>query len=310
MEASFAALGEGVILGTMPRYLERFGKANAAYMNKHFVQCTPEHGAVAALTPMNYISRITDTPFDMPVATRSTATKRLRSCEFLDAFEDRGDFPKAMICQLHRAAYQGSVNGTVKAPEDGYDVSLGSRILFGDDHCDFIVKARTARPDEPDTECKGRALPNEEERADLAYGFYTFILTSFVDYLTHHLPADRVQEILRDCAQRVGGKVYALMDAVGLLSQDSKEAAAAVLRMGGRMVEAGDELVVTACPQAEHIRATASHDAERQNEVCLNACRLCKHLVQGAVSQVSRGTKVDRDDALSVNDPSCRFRLT
>lgn len=310
MEASFAALGEGVILGTMPAYLERFGKANAQYMNRHFVECHPEHGATSSLTPMNFISRITDTPFDMVTARRDTATKRLKSCEFLDAFDSRGQFPKTMICMLHKAAYQGSVNGTLPAESPGYDVEVASRILFGDPHCDFVVTARDDLPADPDKECPTKSVPSGDERENLAYGFYTFILTSFVDYLTHHLPREQVQEILRDCAAQVGGKVYALMDAVGLLSKDAPDAATQVLRLGGRTVERdGADVTVTACPQAPHIANTAQHDPERQREVALNACRLCKNLVQGAVNQVAPGCRVERDGALSVGDPSCGFRV-
>ena len=311
MEASFQAVGEGAILGTMPAYLERFGHQNAVWMNRHFVKCHAEEGAVSALTPMNYVSRVTKTPFEMPKATKNEAVKRLKVCEFQDAFEGRGDFPKAMMCLLHKAAYQGSVNGTLGEGDPGYRVDLQSRILFGDDHCDFAVTSRTDRGAGGDKECKGKDLPSEEELAWLSYGFYTFLLTSFVDYLTKHLGQAHVEQILRDCANKVGGKVYALMDAVGLLPDDGPGAAAAVLRIGGRtFVQEGDAVTVTACPQAEHIRATsAPNTPEDRERVRANACRLCKNLVAGAVDQVCPGAKVTRTSALALGDDDCRFRV-
>ena len=316
MEKSFEALGEGTVLGTLPTYAERFGAMNAVYMGRHFVRCDPGVGAVSALTPLNVVSRVTGTGFDMPQQTRARAVKRLRACEFLDAFEDRGEFPKAMMCLLHRATYQGSVNATL-AHDDGYEVDLRTRILFGDPHCEFVVRSRGPRPDAPDRECEVTRQPAPDECDDLSYSFYTFLLTSFVDYLTNHLPEDTVHGILRSCAAEVGSKVYGLMDAVGALPRDPADAARAVLRMGGREFApdgdgAGRDLRVTHCPQAAHIIATAkgNDDPDAARAVRENACRLCKNLVQGAAERVSPGCRVGRRTSLALGDGDCHFTVT
>lgn len=314
MEKSFEVLGEGTVLGTLPQYAQRFGAMNAVYMGRHFVRCDPGVGAVSALTPLNVVSRVTGTAYDMPQRTRARAVKRLRTCEFLEAFEDRGDFPKAMMCLLHRATYQGSVNATLEE-DDGYEVDLRTRILFGDPHCEFVVRSRGPRPDAPDQECEVIRQPAPEECDDLSYGFYTFLLTSFVDYLTNHLPPKTVHDILRSCAAEVGSKVYGLMDATGTLPRDPEGAARALLRLGGR--EFGEPpgergLRVTSCPQAAHIVATAkgNDDPDVARAVRENACRLCKNLVQGAVDRVAPGCRVERHTALTLGDDHCRFTVT
>lgn len=314
MEKSFETMGEGAVLGTLPAYSERFGAMNAIYMGRNFVRCDPSVGAVSALTPLNVISRVTGTDFDMPQQNRARAVKRLKNCEFLDAFKDRGEFPKAMMCLLHKATYQGSVNSTLQE-KDGYEVDLRTRILFGDPHCDFVVRSRSPRPDAPDQECEVTRQPAPEECDDLSYGFYTFLLTSFVDYLTNHLPADTVHDILRACAAEVGSKVYGLMDATGTLPQDPVHAARAVLRMGGREFQPGPpespDMRVASCPQAAHIITTSkgNEDPEAARAVRENACRLCKNLVQGAVDRVAPGCNVVRKTALTLGDDDCHFSV-
>ncbi len=312
MQKSFDVLGEGVVLGTLPSYTERFGQTNAVYMNRNFVRCDPGAGAVSALTPLNVVSRVTGTEFDMTETSKRRAVKRLHSCEFLDAFEDLGHFPKAMICALHRGTYLGSVNAGL-APEDGYDVDLRTRILFGDPHCEFVVRSRKQRSESPDTECEVQRQPAPGECDDLSYGFYTFLLTSFVDYLTNHLPAETVHDILRTCAAEVGTKVYGLMDAAGMLPKDPVEAAAVVLKTGGRTFENSKpgEISVKTCPQATHIIATSKGNEDEQvaQAVRENACRLCKNLVAGAVDQVANGARVERDSSLALGDNHCKFRI-
>ncbi|MGB1587010.1 MAG: hypothetical protein ACPHID_08225 [Thermoplasmatota archaeon] len=301
MESSFEAVGEGTILASMPAYMERFGRDNAQWMSQRF-GTEPPRGAGSALSAMNFISQVTDTPYDMVEATRGHAIKRLKTCEFRDAFENRGDFPKTMMCLLHRAAYQGSVNGLVPAAE-GFDVQIKSRILFGDDHCDFDVTARGGMDVTKDEGKLPEEKPTQEEQAWLAYGFYTFLLTSFIDYLTHHLPSDQVEQMIRECGRKVGAKVQHLLDPLGVLPEDDAGKARTVLELGGRQF--GDGLQVRACPQAAHIIATTAPDApELQQRVRENACRLCKHFVAGAL-----GKDVERDGAIALGDAHCGFRL-
>ncbi len=313
MQKSFDVLGEGVVLGTLPAYTERFGATNAVYMNRHFVRCDPSAGAVSALTPLNVVSRVTGTDFDMTESTKRRAVKRLKSCEFLSAFHNLGDFPKAMICSLHRGTYLGSVNAGLK-PEEGYDVDLRTRILFGDPHCEFVVRSRSPRPESPDKECEVQRPPAPEECDDLSYAFYTFLLTSLVDYLTNHLPEETVHDILRTCANEVGSKVYGLMDAAGMLPKDPVDAARTVLYTGGRTFLASEpgEVIVGTCPQAAHIIATSKGNDDEQiaQAVRENACRLCKNLVAGAVDQVASGARVERETSLALGDNQCRFQIS
>ncbi len=322
MQESFERVGEGAVLGTLPASIERFGAMNAAYMNRNFVACNPGAGAVSALTPMNVVSRVTGTDFEMLETTQRRAVKRLKQCEFQDAFEGLDDFPRAMICLLHRAAYQGSVNAGL-APEAGYEVDVRTRILFGDPHCDFVVRSRGPRPETADAECPVTREPAPGERDDLSYAFYTFLLTSFVDYLTNHLPQETVHDVLRTCAAEVGGKVYTLMEAAGRLPDDPVGAARAVLEAGGRAFAddpdgaedgagaAEGEVQVTHCPQALHIRSTAraNDDPDVARAVRQNACRLCKNLVAGAVDRVEPGCRVERPTALTLGDAACLFRV-
>ncbi len=305
MEESFAVMGEGNILGTMPRFLERFGAGNARYVANHFLGEGTVKGPQGALSAMDLISRVTGTKYSTH-ETEAGTIKRLHACEFLEAFENRGQFPRAMMCMLHRAAYQGSVNGLVK-PEQGFDVQLNKRILFGDTACDFLVVPRSdvAEGDRP---LPVAHEPDAAARADLAYNFYTFLLTSFVDYLTHQLPAEKVEEMLRVVAARVGGKVgHIITAAYG--DMDSQALSKAVLITAGRTLE-GDGLKVVACPQADHIRSTASGvDESDRRRVVANACRLCKHVVTGAVRACGDGGEVHRDRSLALGDDHCDFEV-
>ncbi len=305
MEESFAVVGEGHILGTMPAYLERFGAGNARYVSKTFLGQGEVKGPEGALSPMDLISRVTGTEYSTH-KTEAGTIKRLHSCEFLDAFESRGEFPRAMMCMLHRAAYQGSVNGLVDK-EHGFDVQLNKRILFGDASCDFLVVPRSDVP-QGDTALPVINEPQATERADLAYNFYTFLLTSFVDYLTHQLPDERVEEMLRVVAARVGTKVGNIITAA-FGEMDSENLSKGVLRMAGRTLE-GDTLKVTACPQAAHIVSTASGvDEADRLKVVANACRLCKHVVTGAVEADGDGGRVTRSKSLAMGDDHCDFEV-
>ncbi len=305
MEESFAVMGEGHIIGTMPRYLQRFGAGNARYVTKHYLAGSAIKGPQSALSPMDLISRVTGTDYSTH-KTEAGTIKRLHACEFMEAFENRGEFPRAMMCMLHRSAYQGSVNGLVE-DDKGFDVQLTKRILFGDASCDFLVVPRSdvAVDDAP---LPVASEPDAEARADVAYHFYTFLLTSFVDYLTHQLPEEKVEEMLRVVAARVGAKVGALItDVYGKMS--SRELAKGVLHMGGRTLE-GDSLKVVGCPQADHISSTASGTDEAERlRVVANACRLCKHVVTGAVNQFGDGGSVSRQRSLALGDAHCDFEV-
>lgn len=305
MEESFAVIGEGHILGTMPRFLERFGAGNARYVTKNFLAGADVKGPQGALSPMDLISRVTGTKYSTH-QTEAGTIKRLHACEFLEAFENRGEFPRAMMCMLHRAAYQGSVNGLVDEV-NGFDVQLNKRILFGDSVCDFLVVPR-ANVSEGDRPLPVAHEPDAAARADLAYHFYTFLLTSFVDYLTHQLPAEKVEEMLRVVAARVGGKVgHIITAAYG--EMDSETLSNAVLRTAGRTLD-GDSLKVIACPQADHIRSTASGvDESDRRRVVANACRLCKHVVTGAVAVCGNGGNVHRAKSLALGDDHCDFEV-
>ncbi len=305
MEEGFAILGEGQILGTMPQYLQQFGAANARYVAKHFLESTEVRGPEGALSAMDLISRVTGTVYSTH-RTEAGTTKRLHSCEFLEAFEDRGQFPRAMMCMLHRAAYQGSVNGLVD-PAQGFDVQLNKRILFGDSTCDFLVVPR-GEIDRRDAPLPMAVEPDQTERADLAYQFYTFLLTSFVDYLSQQLPDDQVEDLMRRIAAKVGGKVGALIsDVFG--KRPSEALAAGVLQMAGRTLE-GHSLKVLACPQAEHIRSTARGATQAEKaRIIANACRLCKHVVAGAVEQHGDGGTVCRTRSLALGDDHCDFEV-
>lgn len=307
MEESFRVLGEGHIVGTLPAYVERFGAGNGRFVAKHFLADADVRGPLGALSAMNVVSDVTGTEYDLEVG-EGHVTKRLHSCEFAPAFEGRDDFPRAMMCMLHRAAYQGSVNASVPQDE-GFDVHLARRILFGDSVCDFVVTPRSVA-DEGDRALPIAREPDADERDDLAYHFYTFLLTAFVDYLTHHLEPSVVQDLLRRVAARVGTKVERLFQATGVSDGGPTDMARRVLALGGRELAEGS-LRVTSCPQAEHIRSTASGaDEAERDAVRLNACRLCKNLVGGAVSRADPDAVVERHTCLAVGDPHCDFEVT
>lgn len=308
MEASFKAMGEGVILATLPQYLQTFGTDNARYVRRHFLGAGKVRGPRGALSAMDLVSEVTGTSYTV-LEQHGCAVKRLHACEFQPAFKDRGDFPRAMMCMLHRASYQGSVDAMVD--DDGFDVDLRSRILFGDDHCDFMVCGQDA-PDGPDEPLPIERQPSDEERDDLSFAFYTFLLTSFVDYMTHHLPEEEVGAVMRRCADRVGDKAAALMEEEGLLGATAHEAACNSLRLGGRRLDDGadDEVRVAACPQAEHIRATSKGGSrERLEQVRANACLLCTQVVGCAAGRVDGKTRTERLSSLALGDADCRFRL-
>ncbi len=312
METAFEELGEGVILGTMPAYMEQFGADNARFLAKRYVNCDASVGAVSALTPMNHVSRVTGTPFTMPKARKDEAVKRLNTCEFLEAFEGRGDFPRAMMCQLHQASYQGSVNGLLEDPAQGYDVQVRSRILFGDPHCDFAVVSRKERPTEEDAECEVNHDPSPEDVVNLQFHFYTYMLGSFVDYLTTMLPAERLLPILRDEAQKVGTKIHHVLDATRELPKDAPGVAVEMLRAGGRSVEAeGGTLTVSSCPQAQAIReATRGHTVEEDGvRARTNMCGLCHGALEGVVKAACPNATVKLDGAMTLGAPVCTFRV-
>jgi hypothetical protein len=213
MESSFATLGEGVVLGTMPAYLERFGAQHARHLMARFVRCEPSSGADAALAPFNLLSQLTATPYLMVRSDSGQATKRLLACEFAGAFAQKSPFTKAMVCQLHRAAYQGAVNAAV-APEEGYDVSLNSRILFGGEHCDFDVVSRMPRSG-PGHPWRTVREPTPEEVAAESQAFYTAILGAFLEYLGSLLPPADVEALLHDCLRRSGTTLDAILGEPG-----------------------------------------------------------------------------------------------
>lgn len=201
MDSSFATLGEGVVLGTMPAYLERFGARHARHLAT-YVHCDPSSGADAALAPLNVLSGLTGTEFEMVRSGAGHATKRLLSCEFASAFAEKSAFTKAMVCQLHRAAYQGAVNATLE-PDQGYDVALNTRILFGGAHCDFDVVSRPPRGGEAAPATLVRRPTADEVLAE-SQVFYGAILAAFVEYLASLLPPQDLERLLEDCLQRTG----------------------------------------------------------------------------------------------------------
>lgn len=315
MEAGFRRLGEGVIMGTMPRYLEEFGRKNASYMAKKFVECDPKAGAVSALTGLNFISRVTDTPFAMESATKADALKRLQACEFQEAFAKRSEFARAMICILHLSVYRGHVNGLMEDPAtDGYDVELESRILFGDDHCDFHVTSRAPRPDDPDSECPSKITPSREEMQDLSHHFYTVILVSFIDYLMEVLPAQTVEAMLMDCADEVGTSVAGLLREPEL-SPDNEAAldlVRAVLLIGGRELDpqADDEVRVTGCPYAHAILSTTkNHDEATARDLRAASCMMCRRMTETVARAAAPDTRLERTTCLTLGDDDCRFHL-
>ncbi len=298
MEESFRVMGEGHILGTMPAYLERFGKGNARYVKKHFLGDGKVAGPRAALSPMNVVSDVTDTKYDLDDFDAGVV-KRLHHCEFQPAFASRGEFPRAMMCMLHRAAYQGSVNGLLDT--DQFDVQLTRRILFGDATCDFVVVPR-GEVAPSDQALPMAHAPDHEEQLDLAYHFYTFILTSFIDYLTAHLPDSTVEQMLRNVAGKVGQKIHTLLpDDL----EHPEEVMRYVLTTGGRRME-GNRVV--ACPQATHITATAKAAGGDEERVVANACRLCRHLVGGAVREA--GADVACGQTIACGAEFCDFEVT
>lgn len=315
MDASFEQLGEGVMLGTMPAYLERFGGKNARHIRRHYVDTDPARGAVSALAPLNFVSAVTDTPFTMVEARPEQAVKRLHACEFASAFQHKTPFGRAMICQLHRAVYQGSVNGLLEPGQPGYQVQLRSRILFGDRGCDFVVTSETAPAKATDPGGAITAMPTPEQREADSLHFYMAILVAFVEYLTEVMPPEAVHLLLYNCADKVGTKLAGMFPAEGRdPAQRAHGLVRTVLSAGGRQVapEGGGALPVlrvTACPFAEPIRATTKHgDEALVRERRLNACRLCHGLLRGAAATQGL-VEVERDACLTVGDAECRFRV-
>lgn len=308
VESAFDVVGEGVLLGTLPPYLERFGVRNAEYLERHHLDVDARKGAPAALTPMNFVSRITGTPFTMVAANQDRAVKRLHACEFQAALAGKSDFAKALMCQIHRSAYQGSVNGLLADPaKEGYDVTLQSRILFGDPHCDLEVTSRAVRPAEPGGEGIVVDPVADEELARDAHTFYTAILVSLVNYLTTVLPPAAVQEMLHRSAVRAGAR------AAGGCRADAEGAVAAVRRVllaGGREADdgAGGVLTVDACPYSHTIRAMSRGEAAGP-AARGNACLLCLGTLRGAAHQASPGAQVEMESSLAVEGTPCRFRV-
>lgn len=298
MEESFAVMGEGHILGTMPSYLERFGQSNARYVAKRFLGDDKVVGPRSALSAMNVVSEVTGTEFDM-ADFDAGVIKRLHHCEFQTAFKDRGEFPRAMMCMLHRAAYQGSVNGLVDG--DQFDVQVTRRILFGDKTCDFVVVPRQG-PAPGDVQLPMANRPDDEAQLDLAYHFYTFILTSFIDYLTAHLPETTVEQMIRNTAGKVGAKIHGIMPES---ITDPQEVMRFVLETGGRTLD-GDRVI--ACPQATHIQATAKAAGGDTERVIANGCRVCKHVVGGAVR--AAGGDIECTTSIACGDDHCDFEVT
>lgn len=307
MEAAFEELGEGTILASMPGYLERFGEDNARYLAKHGTRWDPAQGAVAALTPMNVVSRLTGTPFTMVEATRRQAVKRLHACEFQEAFADRGGFPRTMICQLHGAAYQGSVNGLVERPEDGYDVEVRSRILFGDGHCDFCVRSRSERPDTPDQEGESPSPPPEEELAALNVDFYAFILASFVDYMEAMLPPERVAAHVLGSARQAGSRLQGrrgFRGDAGTVLRDVLHAT------GHRFAEGARGALVTYCPNERGIRdATRRSPPERAAEARRQAGRMCAAILEGAIAEAVGPVRVRRERTEHAGGTAWHYRV-
>lgn len=311
MEASFERLGEGAILGTLPEYLEDFGARNVRYLQNRFISCDPRAGAVSALTGPNFLSRVTHTGFELPVARKDHAVKRLLECEFQKAFQGRSEFVRAMICLLHVSTTRGAVNGLLEDPQEGYDVELGSRILFGDDHCDFIVRSRPPRPVEADTECPiDPNIPKADVPA-LAHQFYTAILVALVEYLLTVLPEADVRRMATGCAGRVGTKVARVLGDAGKGQKAARDTMDRVLTYGGRrIVQDGNVSAVTACPFAEAILTTTRrHEPEEARKVHSAACLLCKAAVGAAVGATWQGADVARDTCLTLGDKDCRFRV-
>ncbi|HET6399616.1 MAG TPA: hypothetical protein VFH47_08705 [Candidatus Thermoplasmatota archaeon] len=308
LESAFEVVGEGVLLGTLPPYLERFGARNAEYVRRHHVRCDPASGAVAALTPMNFVSRTLGSPFTMEEARKDRAVKRLTTCEFAPAFAGRSDFAKAMMCQIHRASYQGSVDGLLADPKrDGYDVTLHSRILFGASACDFEVSSRASRPDTPDHEGEVVRPVAPDEVARDVHTFYTAILVSLVQYLGSVLPHATVQAILHAAALEVGAKLARIDPQPGASAQETVER---LLAIGGRDVlpmAGGAE--VRGCPYAHTIQAMAKGASEAAAQARASACLLCVGTLRGALQAAGHGTDVELASCLTSGDAACRFRL-
>ncbi len=309
MQESFRVLGEGVVLGTMPRYLERFGRRNAQFMAKHYGTGQGEQGTLSALEGLNVVSRVTGTPYDLPIATPHRTVKRLKDCEFLEAFGDTDEFARAMICKLHQAVYQGAVN----AYGDGGEtmrVHVQSRILFGDAHCDFLVEA----PDDPRTlpvaEQLPESLPTEAAAVEETVHFYISILVAFIEYLGTVLPEDRLRILLTNCADTVGMKVQRLfkdqdVPVVTLLTS--------MLAQSGRTFatpNSNDEIVVASCPYARPIKgASKRHDPERRDALRNWSCGICTSIMEGAAERHAPGTTVERKTCLTMGDEDCRFHV-
>lgn len=308
MESAFEELGEGVILASMPRYLERFGADNARHLMRHYVTCDPDQGALSALTPLNHVSRVTGTPFTLVQASRRRTVKRLHGCEFLDAFKDRGQFPRAMICHLHAASYRGSVNATLEDPARGYDVTVGSRILFGDPHCDFEVVSRDERPDAPDQEGQVRHAPDAADRATLTFDFYAYILASFVDYMAAMLPGPRLEALATACGHEAGRRLQAREG----LPADGQAALLEVLRLTGHEVAApnGAGALVSRCPHENSVRAaTQGSAADTARAARRIAGTLCQAVVAGAVQAASGEGRLDRQTTEHAGRTAWRYQI-
>jgi hypothetical protein len=303
MQRAFEELGEGSILGTMPAYLERFGRAHSTRLAAQGLPVQASFGAVSALAPMNQISTVTATAYTLPIAHRDRAVKRLHDCEFLAAFEGQDEFVRTMICMLHEATYQGSVNALVPKAEDGYDVTVRSRILFGDDHCDFDVRSRVPRPREPDTGGAQPDTPPEELEAS-QHHFYAYMVASFVDYLSALLPPARVAAIVQDVGEEVGRKL-------DLRPDDVMATLRRVMRAAGRtFTHDATTIRVQQCPQAPGILdATADQDEDLARAARASACGLCCATLQGAARQSDPDAQVVRERALTLGSKECLFRL-
>lgn len=306
MEASFQTLGQGVIMGSMPAILRRFGMHNARYVHTHYQACDASRGAVSALGPSNFVSSATGTAYTTPVADASRAVKRLQACEFQTAFLDKSDFAKAMVCRLHEAVYEGSVNGLLADPKtQGYRVALQQRILFGGTHCDFQVDSIPERTgDDPGVLLAN--VPTGPELEGEQHHFYAAILVAFVEYLCQVLPEADVQAILADCADRVGARIGPML--AGTTPLDRVED---LLTKSDRRAEADATGVsVTACPFVRPIKGVTNHLEHRLRDgVRRIACGSCVSLLQGAVEETSPGAVVRRLTCLVADDASCRFEV-
>lgn len=308
MDAAFALVGEGLIMGTMPPYLERFGSSNAHYVAKRYVRPVAESGAEAALAPLNFVSRVTGTPFTMVESSPHRAVKRLHACEFAPAFARKSPFAKAMVCRLHAAVYQGSVNALLPPGDAGYRVDVRSRILFGDPHCDFAVESHEART-VPPSPAPPPPTPDDTFRRDQSCHFYTAILVAFVEYLSTILPEDRLRLLLTDCSARVGKKVARLMGAGA--GDDPVALVSRVLQNGGRTTEELDDAVrVTSCLFAAPIMGvTKDHEDAQRDALRRASCGMCHEMMAALAEQTGEDRPMERPRCLTLGDDDCLFRF-